>query len=458
VKKILHVAQREFLSTVATRAFLIAVLFMPAMIAALVILLPRLMSDRTPQIDGEIAVVDPTGQVTDGVRDYLAPDAIKKRNEEAVRAAMAKSPMPVAAAGPGAGRAMEEALRVAAQVPNFDIVELPDDADIEREKEPLKGDPKTTRRLALVVVQPNAVARAGETGEFGSYDLYVRGKLDDRVEDDIRDGLRSAIVDARVRAAGMDRATLEALTRVPRRGSITVTAQGEGKTNEAINVFLPLAFMILLIVSVFSAGQYLLTSTIEEKSNRVVEVLLSAVSPLELMTGKILGQMGAGFLMLALYAGLGIATLVSFAMFGLVDRLLFVFLLVFFVLTYLTFGGLYAAVGSAVNDIREAQTLLMPLMVLLMIPYLLWMPITRDPNSTFSIAVSFLPPINFIAMLLRMTSSTPPPMWQVLLTIAIGIAAAIGTVWFASKVFRIGVLQFGKAPNFATLVRWARMA
>jgi ABC-2 type transport system permease protein len=176
------------------------------------------------------------------------------------------------------------------------------------------------------------------------------------------------------------------------------------------------------------------------------------------MTGKILGQMGAGLVMLVLYGGLGIAALVSFAAAGLVDPMLFVYLLIFFIISYFMFASMYAAIGSAVTDAREAQSLLMPLTVLLMIPYMLWMPITRDPNSAFSTTVSFLPPINFFAMLLRMTSTTPPPQWQVWLTIVIGLGGAAFALWFASKVFRIGCLQFGKAPNFATLVKWARMA
>jgi ABC-type Na+ efflux pump permease subunit len=117
-----------------------------------------------------------------------------------------------------------------------------------------------------------------------------------------------------------------------------------------------------------------------------------------------------------------------------------------------------AAIGSAVNELREAQTLMTPLMILIMIPWMLWMPITRNPNSAFSTAISFVPPINSFAMLLRMTSSTPPPAWQVWLSIAVGVASVFGALWFATKVFRIGLLMYGKPPNFATLVRWARMA
>lgn len=115
-----------------------------------------------------------------------------------------------------------------------------------------------------------------------------------------------------------------------------------------------------------------------------------------------------------------------------------------------------AAVGSAVNELREAQSLMMPITMATMLPWLFWYPITRDPNSLFSTVLSFVPPMNMFAMLLRLTSTTPPPLWQVWLSIACGLAAACAALWFASRVFKIGLLMHGRAPNFATLVRWAR--
>jgi ABC-2 type transport system permease protein len=205
------------------------------------------------------------------------------------------------------------------------------------------------------------------------------------------------------------------------------------------------------------SGQYLLTTTVEEKSNRVVEVLLSAVSPMELMVGKILGQLAVGLLVLLLYMGLGVMALISFAALGLLDPVLIVFLLLFFFLAYVSVGALMAAIGSAVNEMREAQGLMTPVMLLIMIPWILWMPISRDPNSMFATVLSFLPPLSNFVMMLRMASTTPPPLWQPILGIVIGAIGAVGMLWFAAKVFRIGLLMYGKPPTLGTLVRWARM-
>jgi ABC-2 type transport system permease protein len=223
-------------------------------------------------------------------------------------------------------------------------------------------------------------------------------------------------------------------------------------------MLLPAGFMILLLVSVMTGGQYLLTTTIEEKSSRVVEVLLSAVSPMQLMTGKIIGQMAVGLVILGIYAGMGVAGLVSFAMLGLLDLMLLVYLLIFYVIAYFVLASMMAAIGSAVTEMREAQTLMTPVMVMIMIPWLLWLPITRNPNSTFAVVTSFIPPINTFVMMLRMTSTSPPPLWQVWLSIAIGLVSVYAALWFAAKVFRVGLLMFGKPPNFATLIKWVKMA
>lgn len=460
MKKIWWVARREFLATVTTRGFIIGVLLMPAMILMMILLMPRLMNERSPRVEGEIAIVDPTGQVAGEVTTYLSAQAMAARRDEEKRrieAVAAEKGLGAATkTGPGAGIAKQAIESTLGEVPNLTVLTLPATAHIDTEKEPLKA--KAGTRLALVVVKPDAVVRAEGKTEFGSYDMFIRGKLDDRIEDDIREALKHSILEARVNGMGMDRAQIEAVTQLRRVPSVTVTAEGEGKTNEALNFFIPIGFMGLLLVSVLSSGQYLMTSTIEEKSNRVVEVLLAAVSPMQLMTGKVLGGMAIGLLMLILYSGLGLWALFTFAVAGLLDFKLFIYLIIFFFIAYFVLASLMAAVGSAVNELREAQTLMMPVTMSVMIPWLLWAPITRNPNSTFATVLSMIPPVNSFTMMLRLTSTTPPPLWQVFASILIGIASAFVAVWFASKVFRIGVLMYGKPPTFATLVRWARMA
>jgi ABC-type Na+ efflux pump permease subunit len=464
MKKMWYVAQREFLATAGTRAFILTTLITPAMLAVLIFLFPRMINEAPPDVQGEVAIVDPTGDVADGLRAFLEPDRIAARREEEYRRLQQAMPQSLRSATPAVrpgapgGVALD---RVLGKVPRLSVVALDPAGDLEAAKAPLRQEPpkgaSAETRLALIVVHRDAVVRADGADRFGSFDLFVRAKLDDRLIDEISSGMRNAIVDARLRRSGLDRREVDALTRVDRVASRTVTAAGEEGTNRLLNMIMPAAFMGLLLVSVMLSGQYLLTTTVEEKANRVVEVLLSAVSPMELMAGKILGQMAVGVLVLTLYVGLGIMALMALASFGLLDPMLVGFLLIFYLLAYLSMGAIMAAVGSAVNEMREAQGLMTPIMLLVMIPWILWMPISRDPNSVFATVLSFVPPISNFVMMLRLASATPPPLWQGLLAIVVGAAGGYASLWFAAKVFRIGLLMYGKPPTFGTLVRWARM-
>ncbi len=462
MNKILHIALREFLATAATKGFIIGIGLTPLIILVAVFGMRTLLDDDAPRVEGEVAIIDPTGEVFDGVHGYLQPEAIAKRQGDLKDIAEWDFPTGAQQIGgvPGADSVSNASLdAIFGEVPQLDIVRLDLDTDESTAKEPLRvGDAQDGGRLALVVIHADAVIKqAGET-RFGRYDLFVKEKLDDRIEDVITDGINDSIVDARVRLAGLDLTEIEALTRVGSVTSRTVTEKGEKDTNKALNFLMPMAFMLLLFIGVMTGGQYLMTTTIEDKSSRVVEVLLSAVSPMQLMTGKILGQMAVGFVILIAYAGMAIGTLVGFGLMGLLDLSLIVYLFIFYFIAFFIMASLMAAIGAAVNEIREAQTLMTPVMLFMMIPWILWLPITRDPNSMFALIASFIPPINTFVMMLRMTSTSPPPMWQVWLSIFVGLLAVYAAIWFASKVFRIGILMFGKPPDFKTLIRWVRMA
>src|SRR4029077_1780407 len=126
------------------------------------------------------------------------------------------------------------------------------------------------------------------------------------------------------------------LTTIPRVRSVAVTDTAEQGTVGGLEFVLPLAFMFLLFMGVMGSGQGLLTTTIEEKSSRVIEVLLSAVSPMQLMAGKLIGHMAISLLVMGLYLAMGLAVLTSFSLFGLLNLALVMYLLIFFVLAFFT--------------------------------------------------------------------------------------------------------------------------
>jgi len=455
VRKIGLIASREFMAAVSNKGFLIGLLIMPAVFAVIVAVMPRLMTASGTRIRGEVALVDPTGRIGSILRDALTPGAIRARRQRSLNRTVEAVTNGSADDLPRPDPAAVGALGVP---PEFHLVERAPTADLAAEKRWLTAPPQSgLRPLALVVVKPDAVEPAAGTDRLGSYDLYVPPNTDERVENTLRESLRTAIVSARAAARQLDLAQIETMTAVATQPSITA-GDVERRTSVGFNRLVPFVFVGLLVFGVMIGAQTLLTSTVEEKSSRVIEVLLSAVSPLELMAGKVLGQMAVSLLVLALYIGIGVLMLSSFAIIGLLNPWLIVYLVIFFLITYFFFASVFGAIGAAVNELREAQSLVSPVMLLLMVPWLMAAPVAREPNSTFAIALSFIPPVNTLAMMIRMASTSPPPLWQVWITIGIGLAAACAATWVAAKIFRVGLLMYGKPPNFATLVRWARQA
>ena len=460
MKKIFVVARREFLATVTAKGFLFGILLTPAVVLMVMLFLPRMISRTPPRAIGEIAVLDSSGEVAPGIRDWLSPEKFTERREAEQRQLRE---LTTAVGGAAAEAAIGTVTRGAVEdVPRITVTAAPS-ADIEKEKDLLRFPPPKPgsgelARFALVVIHDESLRTSGEEVSGGSYDLYIRNKLDDRLVNEIQTAVVRVLGAARLRLAGFDPERVGALTQVVRSQPHVVTAEGEQKSSQAFNAVLPVAFMILLFISVFTGASSLMTTTIEEKSNRVVELLLSTVTAMELMTGKILGQMSVGLMILVLYTGFGMTALLSFALSGLFDFLLLAYLVVFFIILYMTIASLMAAIGAAVSDFRDAQSLMMPITLIIMVPWILMVPISTQPNSLLATVLSFIPPLGNFVMMLRLSANTPPPAWQAILAILVNAAGAYCALRFAAKVFRIGLLMFGKPPTIGTLIRWARMS
>ena len=179
---------------------------------------------------------------------------------------------------------------------------------------------------------------------------------------------------------------------------------------------------------------------------------------MQMMTGKILGQGAVAFTMLAVYMIVGLAALDRYDYLYLVPMDKLVIFVPYFFMAFLFVACMMATVGAAVNDVREANALLGPAMMVLIIPFLLIMPIIDNPNSTLAVVTSFIPPLTPFIMAIRLGGAQDIPMWQIVATMVIGWLAVLGGMWFTAKVFRIGVLMYGKPPNLKTLLLWVRQA
>jgi ABC-2 type transport system permease protein len=444
------VAKRDFLVTVASKGFLFGVLVMPLIMIAIISMVPKLMSRTGAQVDVEVALIDRSNVVAAPLRQELDPATLQAARSAVQRAAAQQM-------GPAGEQA---AAQVAAALPpaaSFRLRELPADGTVDAEKTWLTDEKIGQRaRRALVVVPEGAVLRAGE--HFQTYELYAPRNLPEDAEDLLHRAVRQSLVSARLQATGVDPALVRVATEVAPSRTVLLSASGDKQGPSGLNRALPFIMGVLLFVGVMTGGQALMTSTVEEKSSRVVEVLLAAVSPLELMWGKLLGQLGVGLVTMGVYVGLGVVALLQFAMLGMVDPLLVLYLFLFFLMAYLVYGAMMQTIGAAVNQMADAQSLMGPVMMLLIIPYVATAFIGRQPDAPIAVALSFIPPVNAFAMMARLASSSPPPFWQVLLSLGVSLVAALVTVWFAAKIFRIGLLMHGKPPSLGTLIKWARMS
>jgi ABC-type Na+ efflux pump permease subunit len=264
----------------------------------------------------------------------------------------------------------------------------------------------------------------------------------------------------RFEESGIDRALVDGLSEpVPLKqyGLAEVTATGEvkkEKLNELQTFLAPMGAMFLLFMLVMMSAPMLLNTVLEEKIQRISEILVSSVSPFELFLGKLLGNVFVSWTLFLIYVGGGVFVAahygaLHFVPFGLVGWFLF-----FQLLALLIFGSIFSAIGAACSEMRDAQSMMTPAMLIVMMPMFVWIVVLKSPDSPFAVAVSLFPPATPFLMLLRLAIPPGPAAWEVALSIVLTTAFTLFCVWAAGKIFRIGILAQGQAPSYRRLVQW----
>lgn len=419
--KIFAILKREYLERVRTKSFLIATFFGPVLMAVLLIL-PAWLATKT-RISTDVAnvvVIDASG--TD-LGDRVAKQLSRNGGSAEVRAV---APREVAAA---------ESLATQEVVAK-------------------------KREGYLIIGQETA------SGERARYAGRNASTLPDMrfVEESIEQSVRNS----RFEAAGLDGQQVQAMSDVRLSlGTVRLSERGRGSAGRE-NVALAYVIALLLYMSIVLYGQSIMLSVIEEKTQRVAEVVVSAVRPSQLLAGKVLG-VGAvgltqqliwvlsGILLVKFQApimqamGLGAAP-VAVPSVSLGTALIF---LVFFVLGFTFFTTLFAAAGSMVSSTQDAQQVATPLTMLIIPSILLLTPVLLEPNGVLSRVVTMIPFTAPILMPVRM-SLTSVPWFEVLGSIAIMLLTCLAAIWVAARIYRVGVLMYGKKPSMSEVARWIR--
>jgi len=233
--------------------------------------------------------------------------------------------------------------------------------------------------------------------------------------------------------------------------------KAESKGNRIISFLLT----FLLYFSLIFMGTMVMRSVVEEKNNRIVEVILSSVNSHDLMTGKILGSAITGLLQMSIWMT-PLILLISTSIFIIpeefalqIDMSLILYFLFNFFVGLITFLGLFATVGSIFDNDQDAQSGIWPIMMLIMIPFFIAIAIQQNPNNSIGNIASMFPFASIIVMPAKMTL-IDVPLWQILFSVAVNLATMFGIFSLAGKVYRVGILSTGKKPKWSEVIKWLR--
>ncbi|MDZ7343381.1 MAG: ABC transporter permease, partial [candidate division KSB1 bacterium] len=309
--------------------------------------------------------------------------------------------------------------------------------------------------------------------EDGNAEYYGKSVTNFNENRRIRSAISRAVTERRIQQSGLNSEQVRQLVRRVELRTFRITEGGKeeeeaGQTELLVWILVMFIYMAMLIY-----GQIVMRSVIEEKNSRVIESVISSVKPFHLMAGKILGIGALGLTQYALWAlvmgllslyGVKAATLFTskaanasaFPMPAIPLETL-IFFVVFFVLGYFIFAVMYAGLGAMVNSEEEAQQLVFPMVILVIVPMLCTTFIINNPSSQLSVILSLIPFFSPITMFARIVVQMPP-LWQIGVCLALTIATIFGMIWIVGRIYRVGVLMYGKRPSLPEVIKWIKYA
>jgi ABC-2 type transport system permease protein len=421
MRKIWLVIKREYLVRIRSKAFIFTTIALPVFMAALMIL-PLMLMTRESDHTLKIALLDNAGFS----KTIAAGFTQKLKNGQ----------------------------------PLFQLVRTLEQPQPDQKARDELADQVRRGLLDCYLVVPKEVLE-GKAVEF-----HTQNTGDIQTAAAIRGAVDHAVISRRLSNRGVQ---IDNLSEVVRGVNFTMIKIGRGGESEeqGQTFIVALSLVMILYMTLAVYGQVTMRSVLEEKTTRVVEILASSARPFQLLTGKILGVAGVGFTQFLIWTitaalisayGAAVATAVrpgvSMPQFHIPLSLL-IYAVLFFLAGYFLYAALYAAAGAMVSSDAELQQVQMPITLLIVVSFVLYPAVLRDPTSRLSFIVSVLPFLSPILMVIRIGLQTPP-FWQIALALALSVATTIGVVYIAAKIYRVGILMYGKRPSLVELLRWLK--
>jgi ABC-type Na+ efflux pump permease subunit len=454
MRKIMIIAKREYQAAVRSRAFIIGLLSMPMMMFGSIIV-QSVLKDHVDLTDKVFLVVDRTpGQAV----IPMLKNAAEARNQTQIfdsKSNLQTAPKFVLEnVGPSEGT----------------------EAAIAQQRFELSERVKAGKALGFLEIGPDVInppkgslpeldAR-GRPKTTAEDHVAVRYQTNASIVNDFPQwaelSINAAVIQKRAVAKGLKlfdimdafQPTPLVLKKLSTQDAATGKIREAKDEERGASILVPVGLSMMMLMMIMVSTSPLLQSVFEEKMARIAEVLLGSVTPFQLMMGKLLGTVGVSLTTGVVYLG---GSYLAAQRYGFAESLgssVIGWFVVFQILGVLMFGSLYIAIGAACNDMRETQTLVMPVMFLGMLPMFALMNLVERPNGPLAMGLSLFPFSAPIVSVIRMSVPPGMPLWQTLTSITIVLAATIGCVYVSGRILRVGLLMQGKPLNIRQLLSW----
>jgi len=429
MSRVITIAVAEFEQAVRSRAFLLGLLAVPLLMALAFGI--QALTARRDTSERHFAIVDRTGALAPQIVEAARQHDADQTSASGRRTGPSFLPEIV----PDAGQ-MAEATRLA-----------------------LSDRVRRGELFAFVEIPPEVLTASG--GDEPRLQYYTEYPTYQALPDWLRREVSRAVADRRLSRLGADPAEARRLLEpVPmdRKGLVVRTAEGTVSQAEKVDVVgafaMPAIAMFMLFGLVMSSAPQLLNSVIEEKTSRISEVLLGSVSAFHLMLGKLLGSAAVTMVLGIIYIGGSLLAAAQADYFGLIQWSLIPWFALFLVIAVFLYGAMFIAIGAACSEVKDAQGMMMPALILAMFPIFLWLQVAQNPDSAMSVGFSLFPFAAPYLMLLRIAIPPGPPAWQVALSITGAVGMTLVMVYAAGRILRVGLLLQGKTANYRDMLRW----
>jgi ABC-2 type transport system permease protein len=451
MNKMLAVIKREYLQRVRTKFFVIMTVLGPVMLMVFTVVPAFLFSIKTG--DTRIAILDQTEGVKlyATVRDALLRKELDEEEKPSVSGSIREN--------------QKERMEKAGKkfTGSFVVEQVSLNG---RRFEDVKQELNTRigrGELEGYLVIPADILTNNETKSA----YYGRNVGDVFTREQIEDRLNAAVRRQRLVQQGVKEKDIETLSKAVDVASYPVNEKGqEGAEDSGAGFAMVFVIAFLIYITVLLYGQVVLGAVVEEKETRIAEILFSSIRPFQLMIGKLIGVSLMALTQLAIWVGAFAAAAFVLPQLAAANSginlpylppVFYAYFFLFFIVGYFIYASIYVLVGSMVTTTQEGGQMAMPVVFLLMAGLYMAFPIIRAPNSSFAFWISMVPFFAPITMPVRILSQTPP-FWQIALSFAGCCVAVVGLLWLASRIYRIGMLMYGKKATIPEMMRWVRQS